>query len=305
MKAKTQTTINLWHASAEHVFSVSIYPNGLSASYHKRNQILDESNSDSETIYRPHFGNFHLKLKETKSYQIPSGKSFVYKEDPLKNFEEFLKNYSKQNILQKSVFYFGLTSDPFWSFDKKIKLTMGCLELLEKYQAGFVVMQTRSPLVIAALPFIKYMGDRVVVALNIETRLESVVAQYTPGQPKIASRLLAADSLRGLGVKVNLVVAPILPYGDYVRDAWGFAELLDRYGDYIILDSLTSGAHEEELQLRDLALAKKLSYNNQIKFLRPLAHAPVYAALKEIAPDKLVLPEVSMPQDRQLSLFAA
>ena len=303
MKAKTQTNTNLWHASAEHVFSLSIYPNGLSASYHKRNQIFDDS--DNEITCRPLFGNFHLKLKETKSYQIPNGKSFVYKENPLGNFEQFLIHYSKQNILQKSVFYFGLTSDPFWSFDKKIKLTMGCLELLEKYQAGFVVMQTRSPLVIAALPFIKYMADRVVVAINVETRLESVVAQYTPGQPKIASRLLAADSLRSLGVKVNLVAAPILPYGDYVRDAWGFAELLDRYADYVTLDSLTSGMYEEEVQLRDLALTKKLSYNDQIKFLRPLAHMPVYVAMKEVAPDKLVLPEVAMPQDRQLSLFAA
>ncbi|MDR2337112.1 MAG: hypothetical protein LBE20_00475 [Deltaproteobacteria bacterium] len=296
---------NVWHSTSENIFSLSIYPNGISLAHHKQNQILDDGAASHGLGFLAN--SFHLRLKETKDYQIPNGKFFVYKENALQELEHFLAYYHKRNILQKSVFYFGLTSDPFWSFELKHQLTMGCINLLEKYQPGFVVVQTRSALVLAALPFLKYLDNKAVVAINIETIQEKSVALYTPGQPKITARLLAADSLRTQGIKVNLVVSPILPYGDYLRDAWSFAEVLDNHSDYISFGSLANGIQSEEIQLRDLELAGKLTFHNQVKFLRPLAYANVYNALKEIAPAKLELPELDLTKanENQLNLFAA
>jgi hypothetical protein len=298
-------TKNVWHSTSVNIFSISVYPNGISLTHHKQNQILDDG-ARQDVNYFPN--SFHLRLNETRDYQIPNGKFFVYKENALQKLESFLSYYYKRNILQKSVLYFGLTSDPFWHFEPKYQLTMGCMNLLEKYQPGFVVVQTRSPLVLAALPFLKFLNHKTAVAISTETILEKTVSIYTPGQPKISARLLTADSLRKQGIKVNLVVSPILPYGDFLRDAWSFAEVLDNHSDYVSFGSLANGIQSEEIQLRALGLSGKLTFNNNFKFLRPLAYANVYNALKEIAPAKLELPELSLNNrvnENQLNLFAA
>jgi DNA repair photolyase len=282
-----------WHSSAKVICCVNSYPNGITISLHSNEKIAQTAEQ------------FNLRFRDTRSYQLPDGKYFLYKKDLRRSLEKHFSNLHKKAQLSSTVVYFGTTVDPFAAFNKRFDNTTACLELFEKYRPQRLVMQTRSPMVIAALPSLKSFGDQAVVVMPIESCRESAIAHYTPGQPKISQRLLAAQGLRGQGIKVNLSASPILPYGDFNRDAWDFAELLDRYGDYITLGCLASGSEEDERILRSLAIAKRLEADNYYRWLRPKAYKALLKALSVIAPHKLVLPVESEPKTSQMTLFAA
>ena len=241
-----------------------------------------------------------------REYNLPLGRYIVYKENFAKALETNLSQLHKKGALASSVFYLGMTSDPFLALDKKFDVTNTCLELLTQYRPGMVVVQTRSPMVISGLPLLKMLGDKAVVALTIESPLERVIAHYTPGQPKIQERLIAAEGLRRQGIPVNIAVSPVLPYGDFYRDAWDFATLINKHSDYVTLGSLCRGEGDEESRLRDVGLAEKLIQERAFKWLRPYSYRCLYYAMKSIAPEKLLVPAKTFSQESaQLKLFAA
>ena len=296
-----------WSSYARSIYCVNPYPNGITVSVHKQTPPTDAEvvSDDNEKIINFSPNQFHLRYRDTRDYQLPTGKYYLYKEGYQKSLENILSTLRKQGLLESAVVYLGTTVDPFLSLNKKFDVTMACIELLEQYKPGMVVVQTRSPMVISVLPFLKALGERVVVAMSIESRLESSITRYTPGQPRIKDRLVAVEGLRAQGIPVNLVVSPILPYGEYYRDAWEFAEMLDNHGDFITLGCLANGEPTEEAQLRALPLARRLVADNNFKLLRPYAYRHLFYALKNVAPEKLLLPAPKFRQSTQLSLFAA
>lgn len=288
-----------WATGASIVCCVNPYPNGITLSIHHR------ENGKGKKIVEFEPNHFTLRYKDTRDFQLPCGKYYIYKDDYERALENVLSRFRRDGVLHKTVVYFGNTADPFYGLSKKFKVTMNCLELIQQYLPGLVVVQTRSPLVISALALLKMMEKRVVVGIPIETRLEQAIQRYTPGQARIRDRLLGADGLRAQGIVVNLIASPILPYGEYYRDAWDFAELLDQHSDYITTGCLATGAVGEEHQLRALPLARRLVADNKYLWLRPHAHKQLYYALKVVAPHKLRIPERTYGQYEQMSLFAA
>jgi hypothetical protein len=282
-----------WHSPAKVVCCVNSYPNGLTVSIHSRSKNPELT------------GSFALRFRDTRNYQLPEGNYFLYKKDLRRSLEKHLSRLHKKGLLSSTVLYFGTTVDPFAAFHKRFDITNMCLELFEKYRPQKLVIQTRSPMVIAALPTLKLFGEQAVVVIPIETNKESVISRYTPGQTKISQRLLAAQGLRGQGILVNLSVGPVLPYGDYQRDAWDFAELLDRYGDYISLACLASGTVDDERILKALPIARKLETDGCYQWLRPTADKPLRKAIRTMSPEKLILPIDPEYKPSQMTMFAA
>jgi len=237
-----------WHSYASHALCLNAYPNGITISQHDCSEeagLLPES--------------FQLRLRDTREFRLPRGKYFLYRDAVRSALKKHLSALHKTGVLSRTVVYFGTVADPFLSFRKKFDVTMACLEILEKFKPGRLVIQTRSPMVISALPALKELSESSVVSIPIETTLEDSVTAYTPGLPGISERLVAASGLRRQGVMVNLQVAPVLPYGDFYRDAWKFAELLEFYGDYVTFGSLALGRKEEERQLKQFSICQKLA----------------------------------------------
>ncbi len=308
-----------WSQHAPLVCCLNSYPNGITFSVHQNPAISEgaedggdaDSGAGSRSAAKASTGQawsadqFFLRLRETREYRPARGKYFLYKDGYQSALERHLSRLHKKGLLKSAVFYFGTTADPFMSFHKRFDVTTACLQLLERYRPGRLVIQTRSPMAIAALPTLRLLREDAVVVVPIETHLERAIARYTPGQPKIAERLVMIQGLRRQDVRVNLCAAPLLPYGDYNRDCWDFAELLDRYGDFITVGSLAHKSPASEKQLKDLPIARKLSADEQFLWLRPNAHQPLYQALSVVAPEKLRLPVSAPSAPSQMALFAA
>ncbi len=302
--------VHHWHTNASCVICVNSYPNGITLSVHKPEVDAVEGEpaaaaaaDSSEVKYLAE--QFALRFKDTRDYQVAEGKYFLHKENARQSLENHLSRLHKKNLLQGATLYFGTTVDPFIAFHKRFDVTSACLQLFEQYRPRRLVIQTRSPMVIAALPTLKVFEGRAHVGIAVESHLEKSIARYTPGQPKISERLVAAQGLRRQGVSVNLQVSPVLPYGDFFRDAWDFAEVLDRHADYISFGALASGSAEHEKQLKELPVARKLASDKQFRWLRPYAYRYLYHALKVVAPQKLLLPVNAKAKTGQLGLFAA
>ncbi len=303
---KASELITHWHTNASCVICVNSYPNGITLSVHKpESNILENGAAEGVEEHKYLAEQFALRFKDTRDYQLSEGKYFLHKENARQSLENHLSRLHKKNLLQGATVYFGTTVDPFIAFHKRFDITSACLQLFEQYKPRKLLIQTRSPMVIAALPTLKALEGRAHVGIAIESHLEKSIARYTPGQPKISERLVAAQGLRRQGISVNLQVVPVLPYGDFFRDAWDFAEVLDRHSDFISFGALASGSAEDEKQLKELPVARKLATDKQFRWLRPYAYRYLYHALKVVAPQKLLLPVGGKAKPGQLGLFAA
>jgi DNA repair photolyase len=225
--------------------------------------------------------------------------------NPLWELEKHLMRLSRQGVLGTSTIYFGTTTDPFFPFEGKFDASMKFLSLFERYAPGLLVVQTRSPLLVIAMPVLKKLQHRAAVTIAIETPMEEMVRRYTPGFTRVEERLRAATALRRFGIEVTLQVAPLLPYGDWKRDAAAFAEVLDLHGDRIHVRPLSSGNPEEERKLRGSQVAKRLAQDRRFQWLRPDAANPLSVALEARCPKKLQPRSCGHQSARQMSIFAA
>ena len=307
-----------WFSSAREIFCLNAYPNGVTFSHHRHladpervcspdadaAELPDEAEYAAAVCARYLPQQFDLRLRDTREYQLPIGRYFLYRENFARALEHQLSHLHKQGRLPSSVIYFGMIADPFLALDRKGTVTSACLEILSQYHPGLLVVQTRSPKILHALPALRKFGDRLIVAISLETPIDRLLSRYSPGQSPLGDRLFVADRLRSEGIRVQLKASPILPYGEFYRDAWKFGEVLVRHADFVSFGCLASGAANDETHLRTLPLAQKLVQDRQFRMLRPFAFRCVYYAVQSLALEKLQIPVPALSEPSQLSLFS-
>ena len=274
-------------------YTVDSFGNGIAFGHHKLNAGEDP---------REHY---LLGVGEEGQVSRLRSRYALHRENPFIELERNLMRLSSQGVLSNSTIYFGTSTDPFHPFDGKFDASMKFLQLFTRYTPGLLVVQTRSPLVVIAMPVLKKLGSHAVVTVPIETNSEESVRRYTPGLPGVKERIKTASALRNLGVEVTLQVAPLLPYGDWKDDAADFASLLAENGDYVYVRGVASSSADVERQLRRSGLAQKLAQDRKFHWLRHDSANPLISELEKIAPEKLRIPRRRHADSRQMSFFAA
>lgn len=292
-RKKTNNSDKAGKIKREHIFTVDSFANGIAFGQ----QRLPEE-ADPRDYYS-------LRIRDDSGVVELRSRYMLHKNNPLHELERHLMRLSQQGVLHSSIIYLGTTTDPFFPFEGKFDASMKFLELFQRYTPGLLCVQTRSPLIVIALPVFKKLGKHCSITLGVETSSEEAVRRYTPGLPRISERLKTATALRRFGVEVNLQVNPVLPYGDWRNDAASFAELLVNHGDYIYIRSITDGSERQEQKIRATTLAQKLAKDRKFHWLRPDTAQPLYDAVAALAPEKLKQPERKHLASKQLSMFAA
>lgn len=248
---------------------------------------------------------FALRVQDdVEALRLRSRYAF-HKENPLHELEKSLMRLSNQGTLHSATIYFGVTTDPFLPFESKFDASMKFLDLFQRYTPGMLVIQTRSPLIVLALPVLKRLGNHASVTIGIETPCEDMVRHYTPSFPRVSERLKTVKALRKFGIEVALQVHPVLPYGEWRDDAKIFAKLLIENGDYIHVKALSDGSEQLERQLKASEIVRKLAHDRRFHYLRRDAAVPLINAIDAVAPDKLRMPQRSHLKSKQMEFFAA
>lgn len=230
-----------------------------------------------------------------------------YSEAPHDNLgvlEGRLALLQRRGELDNSLTVFGVNADPFHPFQSRFDTSMKFLNLFERYSAGQLVIQTRSPLLVIAMPVLRQLKDRLIVTIPVETSSPESVSKYTPHLPKISERLRVAAVLRKFGIPIHMQVSPMLPYGDIKKDAAAFASMLTTNADYISVQPIFTGVKSGNKVARS-QIADKLAAERNFSWLRADACKHLLQCIELLAPKKLELPNLNTKQDRQLNIFAA
>lgn len=248
---------------------------------------------------------FPLQLADAGECHKLRARYALNKSNPLHELELNLMKLSGQGNLSSSIICLGAVTDPFLPFEGRFHASLKFLELFLRYKPGLLLVQTRSPLIVLAMPVLRKLGKQVSVTIAVETCDQKVANQYIPALPAVEERIKAAAALRNFGVEVHLQVAPLLPYGDWRKDAPRFASLLCKHADFVHVMPLCGDSSMSNKTALTAELARKLAYERKFHWLRPDAANPLISAIEDIAPEKLILPDKPSLQDRQLDIFAA
>ena len=154
------------------------------------------------------------------------------------------------------------------------------------------------------MPVLRKLGSRASVTIGIETPLEESAQRYTPGLPRVEERFKTAAALRRFGVPVTIQVGPVLPYGDWRKDADEFAEKLVEHADHIVVQPLHS-LQKRAGRKTNCPVSQRIARDRLFHYLRPDSAQPLLDAVGKIAAEKLMQPSREQLRSRQLSIFAA
>lgn len=272
-------------------YTVDSFANGIAFGQHRLPK--DEDPRD----------HYYLRIEDDTELVRLRSRYTLNKQNPFCELERHLMRLSNQGTLRSSSIYFGTTTDPFLPFEHKFDASMKFLDLFRRYTPGHLTIQTRSPLIVIAMPVLAKLGIHCSVTFGLETLLDEAVRRYTPGLPRVDERLKAIATLRRFGVEVTVQAAPVLPYGEWKTDAARFAEMLVEHGDYVYVRSITDGSEAAERKLRGTALAKRLAQDRKFHWLRPDTATVLITQIEKLAPQKLRIPKREALVSKQVPLF--
>ena len=173
--------------------------------------------------------------------------------------------------------FMSTATDPYQGAEARLKLTRGILEVFAASgDFGFLVVQTRSPMIERDLDVLQQLGSRVAVSFTIETNREDVRRQITPASPSVERRLSTLERLTGAGLKTQAAISPVLPC-----DAEIFADLIAARAIRAVVDTLIDGDGAGGRRSAELGMPELLRSLGYEDWLRRDAHEPLLGALRE------------------------
>jgi len=187
-----------------------------------------------------------------------------------------LEKSKRQGSFGSLRIFMSTATDPYQGVEAKLKITRGVLEVFARAgDFGFLVVQTRSPLVERDIELLTRLGPRVAVSLTIETNREEVRRQITPTSPSIERRLKALANLTGAGLQTQAAISPVLPC-----DAEEFANLIAERSTRAVVDTLIDGDGAGGRRSAELGMPELLRSLGYGDWLLPDSHIPLLEALR-------------------------
>jgi DNA repair photolyase len=164
--------------------------------------------------------------------------------------EAFRKEWRKALAKGPVTVFMSSATDPYQPAEYANGLTRSVLEVMAEEPPDFVLVQTRSPLVVRDTKLLLRLGSRVRVSMTVETDLEAVRKRLTPSAPPLSARWRAIRELRGSGVPVQAAVSPLLPCSE------AFAEKIAESVERVVVDDFfrgdgSGGKRSEQLNMRE------------------------------------------------------
>ncbi|EFM12866.1 Radical SAM domain protein [Paenibacillus curdlanolyticus YK9] len=147
--------------------------------------------------------------------------------------------------------FMASVTDPYQPMEHEQRLTRRLLELMAEQPPHYLLLQTRSPLVMRDIDILRELGSAVRVSMTVETDLEPVRKLFAPHSPPLAARMRALRELTAAGVAVQAAVSPLLPASP------DFAEKLGELAPRIVVDDFfrgdgSGGKRTSQLKIRQL-----------------------------------------------------
>jgi DNA repair photolyase len=119
--------------------------------------------------------------------------------------------------------------------ERRLALTRGCLAVMAERPPAFLVLQTRSPLVVRDADLLARIAGAL-ASVTVATDDEGVRRLLEPNAPGTGLRIEALARLRAAGVRTQAAVSPLLPC-----DPERLARRLEPVADRVVVDDFFRG----------------------------------------------------------------
>ncbi|HEY8529027.1 MAG TPA: radical SAM protein [Paenibacillaceae bacterium] len=176
--------------------------------------------------------------------------------------------------------FMSSATDPYQPVEAKARITRRLLEAMAEEPPDFLLVQTRSPLVVRDADLFRRLGGRVLVSVTVETDLEEMRRALTPGAPPLAARFKALRRLREEGIPVQAAVSPLLPYSPR------FVDRLAEAAPRIVADDYFRGDGSRGVRSRLLGMPERYAALGLSDWYRPeVLERFAEEALRRFPPD--------------------
>ncbi len=172
-----------------------------------------------------------LAIQRTNPLGLPWGRWIA----PKTNAPELLAAAARRGRLAAARIFCSSATDPYVPLERRLRLTRGCLRVMERHPPARLVVQTRSPVVERDADLLARMPTAI-ASITVTTDDDRVRRLLEPDSPAIERRLETLARLRRAGVRTQAAVAPLLP-GDPGR----LAQRLDPLVDRVVVDDFFRG----------------------------------------------------------------
>lgn len=130
------------------------------------------------------------------------------KRDAVKILEEQLRRKRKPCMIGT-----GAMCDPYIHLEEELRITRGCLELIERYGFGLAI-QTKSARILRDLDLLKAINAKTkcVVQMTLTTFDEALCRIVEPNVSTTAERFTVLETMRNVGIPTVVWLSPILPF---------------------------------------------------------------------------------------------
>lgn len=261
--------------TCEQLIIIDLTEEGISITKIKRQQLPQESRFALPLLLTT---NSLKRHQSTKQRSVSSAAlSLLTKE---------LQAQAPSDRAATSQIVFGSQRDPLSPFESSFDLSLQILELLAAYAPEHLTLQTRSPLVMLALPVLYGMRDKTTISIGLETCDQNMSSRYTPGVASPQERISTAKALKEASFHVHLQISPLLPYGDQALEATNFARIIWQAGESWTTTSLSyflGRTMPRKANLVYQTLAMRLAKDGYNKWLKTGADGLLLEALSDFA----------------------
>lgn len=174
--------------------------------------------------------------------------------------------------------FMSTSTDPYQPAEFKERITRTLLEAMIDEPPGFLLVQTRSPLVRRDIDLFAQLGDKVRISMTIETDLDDIRKHFTPMAPPIAARLQTLKLLADAGIPAQAAVAPALPSSER------FPELLRPLVNRVCIDDYFMGDGSGGARTRRLGLDSLYKRLGLEEWYGPNAYRTVVERFQSVFP---------------------
>jgi DNA repair photolyase len=196
------------------------------------------------------------------------------KGDPKRLQTELRKAKTKGSV----AVFFSSATDPYQPLEASVKLSRSLLEAMADEPPDFVLLQTRSPLVVRDIDVLQRLGHHLRVSMTVESDREDVRRRLTPSAPPFAARMKALRQLREAGIATQAAVSPLLPHTP------GFAKLLADVAPRVIVDDYFRGDGSEGRRSRSLQMPEAYEQAGWSEWYTPEAADAFLLELQSLLP---------------------
>ena len=204
----------------------------------------------------------------------PWGSWMIAKENLPELLERELAALARANKLEATAVFMSSATDPYQSFERRLKITRRALEAFARMPPRRIVVQTRSPMIERDIDLLRALGEHVIASITVETDDDGVRRALTPTSSSIARRIATARRLHETGIFTQIAIAPMLP-----NNPERFAAIADEAAARVIVDTFFEGDGSHGRRTRALGIGglyERLGYG---EWFRPGAEEELLAAL--------------------------